>query len=151
MLHMENKGTICSQRLFAMAFAAPNPLADKDAKPILGKVENKLVLHIWVFYLACQIALNATQKPLFPMILGLQESVKDTVLVKPASLEHIGIVGPVGHLNPGKNRDKVGSTWRTKYPIRTNHPVETNFLWLARSHSVQPLAKWQQKNRRLHG
>ena len=39
------------------------------------------------------------------MVLGLQESVLDIILDHPASLDHIGVIGPVGHLNPGQYTD----------------------------------------------
>ena len=67
------------------------------------------------FYLAWLHVLHATQTPFLAMLAGLQPSVGGTIFHQPASVEHIGILGPLGHLYPGKYKDKIASTYNKPY------------------------------------
>ena len=86
-----------------------------------------------VFLSKCLLVINATQKPLLAMVLGLQESVLDIILDHPASLDHIGVIGPMGHLNPWQYTDTRlvydGQSYIILFTlIKTHHSSGINWL-----------------------
>ena len=91
-----------------------------------GKEEMQLVPS-WAWYLAFYLTWlhkpNATQTPVLATLDVFQHPVGGTIFLDPASVEDIGIPGPLGHLYPGKDKTKLLTHWINL--MKTCHPVET--------------------------